>query len=153
MCPLKLNISKCEIYLITIILQKISWAWKRSIHKSFAYSIVICLNPVQPNLLKSPLKLGSIIQFAVIFALNPDFLLLSLDTNLMVKVRYFDSNEVPSGTLFPQSLVLPMSFIGPATWRKSLAQPSPLSRSKFGRERLSVPFLLLIFQLHVTPLG
>lgn len=71
----------------------------------------------------------------------------------MVKVLYFDSNEVPSGTLFPQSLALPKSFTGPSTWRKSLPQPSALSRSKLGRERLSVPLRLLILQLHVAPLG
>ena len=33
------------------------------------------------------------------------------------------------------------------TWRKSLPQPSALSRSKLGRERLNVPFRLLILQL------
>ena len=35
------------------------------------------------------------------------------------------------------------------TWRKSLPQPSALSRSKLGRERLSVPLRLLILQLWV----
>ena len=72
-------------------------------------------------------------------------------------------------TLFPQSLTLLCSFIGPATlkivwkiillfsinyqkgftWRKSLLQPFALLRSNFGRERLNVPLVLLILQLHV----
>ena len=150
---------------------------------------MICQNPAQPNLLKDPLKWSSTIEINLLWFLLwiQTFFFCHLKQNwgsksdtltqmkcLLAPVtvsckswrKTKNSNEL---TLFPQSLTLPCSFIGPATlkivwkivflfsvnyqkgftWRKSLLQPFALSRSNFGRERLNVPLVLLILQLQV----